>query len=138
MVVFRHSGGLAAFALLQWVSTAMAEPVRCPASITVSQSVEAPPSGWTPSLVDRPRVLSSVEFFDGDPVHEASLVPDVQRKVKGKEEATWSFQPGGNPIWIGCRYVDAAVVLGKPLPTGTKECKITYGPGMIVETIECK
>jgi hypothetical protein len=118
---------------------AAATPVQCPNTLSVAQSVgAAAPPGWTPSLVDRPRSLAGIAFFDGDPANEASLVPSKERKVKGKDEAVWDFVPGKDEIWVGCRYVDTAIVLGQKLPPTTKQCTVIYGPGMVVDSVDCK
>ena len=130
--------GLAMLALVL-ARGAAAEPLQCPPALNVAESAAgAVPQGWTPSLVDHPHSLAGIAFFSGDPTQEASLVPDKESKVKGKDQAMWRFTPGQDEIWLGCRYSDTAIVLGRKLPAATKECTIVYGAGMMVESISCK
>jgi hypothetical protein len=64
---------LLGFALAASAPDAFADPIQCPESATVSQSVaDAPPAGWAPSVVDRPLVFSYVSIYYGDPVHEGA------------------------------------------------------------------
>jgi hypothetical protein len=115
-------------ALLAMVPAAAAEKIACPAEIKATPSQLATPvAGWTARVDGVPTQLSGVTFYDGAPEDGASLVPDAEKQTKAKSTATWKFDaPGAKGFWIGCRYANTSLTLERQLPSGVKECVVTY------------
>jgi hypothetical protein len=112
---------------------ARAVDTYCPESIAVKESVEKVPEGWKAAQGDAPVQLSGVTFFSGPPEEKASLVYDSWIKRHGLAYGVWHFQPkSGPPIWMSCSYANTSVVLTKPMPAETSECRVTYDPNVLV------
>lgn len=117
--------------------SALAEPVACPPSITVSETLTgAAPEPWTARYDNTSRNLAGVGFFDGNPDAQRSLAPTTDSTGRNPV-ATWKFGSSPVPVWLSCRYQDSAVTLARPLPA-YRECRVTHGPGGIVRLIECR
>lgn len=118
-------------------SSALAEPVACPPSITVSETLSgAAPEPWTARYENTSRKLAGVGFFDGHPDEQRSLAPSTDSTGRSPV-ATWKFGSNPTPVWLSCRYQDSAVTLTRPLPA-YRECRVTHGPCGIVRLIECR
>jgi len=50
----------------------------------------------------------------------------------------WNFDGDGSDLWIGCHYNHSTVMLYQRLAPNTKSCRVTYAPGGVVTTIDCK
>jgi hypothetical protein len=117
--------------------SALAEPVACPPSITVSETLTgAPPEPWTARYDNTRRNLAGVDFYDGHPDEQRSLAPSTDSGGRNPV-ATWKFSNNPLPVWLSCRYQDSAVTLARPLPA-YRECRVSQGPGGIVRTIDCR
>jgi hypothetical protein len=125
---------------------AAAEKIACPAEIKVTPSQLAmPAAGWTARIDAVPTQLSGVTFYDGAPEDGASLVPDAEKQGKAKSTATWKFDgPDAKGVWIGCRYANTSLTLERQLPSGVKECVVTYDGSAtidgapVVQDVACK
>lgn len=135
------------------LTSAFAEaPEECPQTLTLHETLEGPtPAGWVARTDASPHVLVGVSFFDGDPAQEMSLAPSQDRSLpssskgpgkgasKGRNrEALWRFGSCTEPVWLVCRYLDTSTILAKPLGSPYKECRVTYGPGGVVQAVGCK
>lgn len=113
---------------------AKAQEGYCPATISVKQTIEKTPDGWTAGEDKTPHNLSGITFFDGPPEQEASLVYDNMTKRGGLEYGVWHFTPNSSPgSWLSCRYSSTSVTLSKRLPAATSECTVTYNPKETVD-----
>ncbi|HTD21950.1 MAG TPA: STY0301 family protein [Terriglobales bacterium] len=129
---------LAAFILasLIFVSPRLvsAQEGYCPASISVKQTIEKTPEGWTAGQDKTPHNLSGITFYDGPPEQEASLAYDSWTKRNGLAYGVWHFTANSSPgTWLSCHYSSTSVVLSKGLPASTSECTVTYNPKVSVD-----
>ncbi|HZR27446.1 MAG TPA: STY0301 family protein [Terriglobales bacterium] len=114
-------------------TTAQGQESYCPKSITVKETVEKVPEGWTAGQDKTPKnLLAGITFYDGPPEQEASLVYDSWTKRNGLAYGVWHFDPNSS-IWISCRYSATSVVLSKQLPAKTSKCDVTYDPKVTVD-----
>ena len=114
--------------------SANAQDAYCPQSISVKQTAEKVPAGWTAGQEKTPNNLAGITFYDGPPEQEASLVYDKWTKRNGLAYGVWSFTPNSAPgIWLSCRYAATNVVLSKRLPASTSGCTVTYNPKVTVD-----
>ena len=119
--------------LLLATTFAAAQQTYCPESVSVTQSVEKTPDGWTATQDKLPTALATVTFFSGPPEQEASLVYDRWSNRNGLAFAVWHFPAKATPpIWISCRYSYTQVILSKQLPAGVSQCTVTYDPSVSV------
>ena len=120
---------------------AVAAEIACPSSILVKESLgQTPPNDWTPHAATFPRNLSGISFFDGPIENDVSIAPqrDYPVKKRGVRIAVWNFGKNPSPVWLLCRYADTGVGLAKELASTNQECRVAYGPGGIVHSIECR
>lgn len=102
-----------------------AELAACPAKIDVqTQQLARPVAGWTAARAAGARHdLWFITLYDGEPKEMASLVPDVNTRLK----QSWVV-PAGRPYWLECHYTRTTIVLAKPVPAGVKSCEVTFVP----------
>jgi hypothetical protein len=106
---------------------AFSQETLCPETISVKQTIEKVPQGWTAGQAEDGSTLAGITFFSGPPEERASLVYDKWTKRNGLAYGVWHFQPDpAHRIWVSCRYSGTRVVLAKPLPADTTECTVTY------------
>ena len=111
----------------------LAEETYCPESISVTQTIEKVPEGWTAGQDEVRSTLAGITFFSGPPNEGAALVFDKWKKHNGMAYGVWHFQrKSPYRIWLSCRYSFARVVLSKQLPADTTECIVTYDPKELV------
>src|SRR5215471_2213999 len=120
--------------VVAWSRPANAQEGYCPASITVKQTIEKVPEGWTAGEDKTPHILAGITFYDGPPEQEASLVYDSWSKRNGLAYGVWHFTPNSpTGTWLSCRYSSTSVILSKRLPAATSECTVTYNPKETVD-----
>lgn len=131
--------------LLAFLPAKAADPLSCPATVQVRQQLAAPVPGWSAGIDKLPNALAGITFFDGSPSGNASLAPDKQSRVSGKEVAVWTFDPANSrPAFLACRYANTSVTLQRELPKAVRSCTVTYNPRETVsglpaiEKIDCK
>jgi hypothetical protein len=99
----------------------------CPPTISVNQSIAAPLPTWEalansrlpmPSLID-------IEVYAGHPSKSGALVPDQTSRTNQAEISLWNLPPDETPYWMACVYADTRVLLIRPLPKQTRQCKLT-------------
>jgi hypothetical protein len=62
-------------------------------------------------------------FSDGPPTEMAWLAPSGG----GKSAQRWDFTPEkGAATWLSCGYLATNVIVSRPLPAGTRWCRVTY------------
>lgn len=66
---------------------------QCPSEVEVAQQLTVSLPDWTVLRDPVPHRLNRLAFFDGPPEEQASLTPDVSRKVKDRTVSTWRFGP---------------------------------------------
>src|SRR5262245_5781647 len=100
-----------------WLSAMMsaADPVQCPATVSVRQVATDIPAGWTAGTSAVPVELAGITFFEGNPQDEASLVYDRLTPTSTGTRAVWTFAQNSH-IWLSCSYAATRVVLSKLLP----------------------
>jgi hypothetical protein len=153
MIVIRRLAACAASWLAPFVLTGAvgaAEPaswrrLEVPATVSVREDVATVPAGWRAMSDDRPHVLACATFFDGPPEKQGSLVFEHESKRKDRIVRTWHFYPDGkSSAWLQLCYSATTVVLARPLPLGTMECRVEFDKAMTVDgyeqikSIECK
>ena len=112
---------------------ACAQDAYCPKSISVTQTADKVPDGWTAGQDKSPIQLSALTFYDGPPDQEASLAYDSWTKRSGLAYAVWHFTPNsGSGTWLSCHFAGTNVVLSKKLPASTSECTVTYDPKVTI------
>jgi len=116
-------------------TTALGQENYCPKSISVKETIEKVPDGWTAGQDKAPKnLLAGITFYDGPPEQEASLVYDSWTKRNGLAYGVWHFTPNASPgVWLSCRYSATSVVLNKKLPAGISECTVTYDPKVTID-----
>lgn len=127
---------LTAVALILASSQVLSATIACPASIKTTQSLQQPIHGWDGFLDDLNAVhtFNRISFYADHPKEHASLSPDSERSKN--HTLTWTF--GKETIWLACEYSNTLMQLTKPLPTGTKQCRVTYNANYSqVIKIEC-
>lgn len=124
-----RSGTIAlwAMAVLVGVSPALeAADIRCPATITVTQSAVDPPDGWI--AVEDPSAArwTSVAFSDGKPDEQVFPAPTETPKQETTLSNVWRFtETTDRGIWLSCRYSGTRVTLSRRLEN-VKQCRVTY------------
>jgi hypothetical protein len=104
----------------------------CPQSISVKQTIDKVPGGWTAAQGKQPNNLSGITFYDGPPEQEASLAYDQWIRTGSIAIAKWQFEPSSS-IWIACHYSATSIVLQKQLPPKTSKCTVIYDTKVTVD-----
>lgn len=141
MVSLPFPAAIAALALsFLAVGPACAAQEACPASISVTESLDQPPSEtWSAQYEHAPRYLAGVTFFDGDPQENRSIAPTRDTPTAGNRRlAVWHFGSSDVPVWLGCRYLNTGVMLTRRLPASYRECRVSYAAGGVIKGIDCK
>jgi hypothetical protein len=113
--------------------SAVAQESYCPKSISVTQTIEKVPEGWSAGQDEFASTLAGIAFYSGPPKEKALLKYDRWTKRNGLAYGVWHFQPKSSyRIWLSCRYSFTRVVLAKQLPADTTECTVTYDPKVLV------
>jgi hypothetical protein len=109
--------------------------IDCPATITLTDPQLAKPiAGWDIFFDTAPHRLSRVTFFDGPIAESASLVPDQEPRVGKTITAKWILQPKPErPYWLACYYSGTSLALSRSLPSGPKECAVTYDTSVEID-----
>ena len=118
----------------------------CPATIDVKpHQIGKAPAGWSVGYDHdtfangQNHVLWFVTLYDGEPKERASLVPDVNERLR----AEWKFNPE-QTVWLECHYTRTTLVLSRALPKGVKSCVVTFEPNVSIDghnsikAINCK
>lgn len=112
---------------------ASAQETYCPKVISVDQTIEKAPEGWTAGQDESVSSLAGIAFYSGPPEEKALLKYDRWTKRNGLEYGIWHFQPkSSHRIWLSCRYSYTRVVLVRQLSAETSECMVTYDPKVSV------
>ncbi len=128
---------LAAFSIQ--VTASRAATTSCPPEININEGLAgAPPNGWSVLNQDIPHAPEFVEFFETDPHNQGSLMPAKTELSGNVGYAVWNFDGDSSDLWIGCHYNHSTVMLYQRLAPNTKSCRVTYAPGGVVTTIDCK
>ncbi|WP_337998185.1 STY0301 family protein [Oleispirillum naphthae] len=120
--------------------SAKAEDYACPPSV-MAQSPKVTgslPEGWNAFTPLTTFFFDNVLIFLGEPTHNASLAPDREFAMNSEEIAVWTFSPGERHVWIGCRYSETDLIVGRELPLSVKECRVHYGPKNHVHRVSCE
>lgn len=121
-----------------------ADSINCPRQVVVeSLVVRDVPSGWQSTVGSPSMSLASVGLFDGPPNQNASLRPSATTKQsEDTSRVQWHFEgefPRGK--WLACAYGGQVVLLARELPSGTRQCTVTYTgkrkDASRVSSIEC-
>jgi hypothetical protein len=118
-------------------TTPLEDPLRCPDSLTVDQTLagDVPQAwqglGWT---ADQVRAIgtaqtlrsshpqSSVSLFDGNPTPASAVAPDEPGLP---ETLRWTLGPptSADGYWMVCHYSDTTLTVARRLPTGVTACE---------------
>jgi len=121
------------------VNPSQAATTFCPAAININEGVAGtPPNGWSVLNQDMLHAPEFVEFFETDPHNQGSLTPEKTELSGNVGYAIWNFEGDGSDLWIGCHYNHSTVMLYRRLAPNIKSCRVTYAPGGVVTTINCK
>ena len=127
--------------LILGITPALAD-VSCPMSISVTQNLAAPATGWTEGRENLPTELAGVTVFDGPPEELASLVPDGDSE-DGNTTEFWTLDANPRGYWITCHYSSTTVTLTQRLPeTATRrdvvrEKETSFIGGQVVRSMTC-
>jgi hypothetical protein len=103
-----------------------AQTSYCPQSVTVKQTIDKLPDGWSTLQDDSPNALATLTFFSGPPDQKQSLVYDKWVRESGLARAEWHFTKS-TTIWLTCGYASTNIALARQLPSVT-QCTVTYDP----------
>lgn len=117
----------------------------CPATIDVEQKLINVPDGWSGSAEggnNAKNKLENIQFSENDPINQAVLVPDSEKKSGGHIAATWIFRPlSEHGYWIFCEYSRTNLVITKRIPDDIQSCTVAYDTspsGLRVRGVKCK
>ena len=113
------------------VSCWAAEP-NCPATLSVEETLQQTPEGWTQGRADTPRRLSGITIFEGDPKEQASLIGEQRKMPNHRMISTWRFEPGAQ-YWISCTYSGTRITLARPIPANYRSLVITYDMNVTID-----
>jgi len=129
--------------LILGITPALAD-VSCPISISVTQNLAAPATGWTEGMEDLPTELSGVTVFDGPPEELASLVPDGDSEDDKTTTEFWTLAANPRGYWITCHYSSTTVILTQRLPETATRCDVVreketsfIGGQKVVRSVTC-
>lgn len=97
--------------------------LECPSHVVVQQEAREVPKGWQAFEPSRKHPLISVEFSEGEPIHQVTLLPTEEQ---GDSVAIWTFTPSAEGYWISCGYNSTSMVLSRKLPDRTTSCLVEY------------
>ena len=109
---------------------ALANEVRCPASLTVQAQPEAP-GGWSPYPAKDQHAFAGVALVDGDRATQmaaapAALEPDRSMRRGRSEIRQWDFPAARRDnVFLICRYNGTQATLAIDLPRTVRRCQIT-------------
>ncbi len=127
--------------LISIAGPALAAPIQCPPTLTVTETATAVPQGMQAFDAEPKHAWTNAQFSDGPPKDQAWLAPDSS-KPSGKTFTNfWSF--GGSPegTWLSCSYIGTSVLLSFRLPDATKSCTVQYDSGVTppaATAIDCR
>lgn len=126
-------------------SNIFAEPLVCPKTIEVKESVMNTPKGWTAVSDGIPHPLKGVEFFEGNPEKLGGLSPEQENPQNGLLYSIWDFDPKtAKNLWVSCTYGRTAMTLARPVNKVYKRCTVKSNMMVMVDgqpelmSIECK
>jgi len=115
-----------------------------PQAVTVTQTLAAPPSGWTAGLDKLPTEVAGVSVFDGPPEELADLVPDDGKNAADTRSDIWNLPQSDHGDWLVCRYANTTVILSRRLPATVTRCEAVYekqqtfaGGAPVVRSVKC-
>src|ERR1700674_4339809 len=98
-------------------STGAPQPVSCPTTVTVNESI-APPRLWQNGPVSVERTFERISVYNGkNGGEEFELAPDTQQRARSSVLQTWNLKAYRTMnIFLRCRYQNTAAVLWMNLP----------------------
>lgn len=119
----------AALVLVQYeISWAAATSPTCPQTISISETTSQPFPGWEAvanSRLPAPSLIN-IEIYANHPSKAGALVPDQTSHADQAELSFWNFPPDDEtPYWMACVYTDTRLLLVRPIPKQTRQCKLT-------------
>ncbi|WP_454018203.1 STY0301 family protein [Azospirillum sp. Marseille-Q6669] len=110
---------------------ALANEVRCPASLAVQAQPEAP-GGWSPYPAKDQHAFVGVALVEGERPTQmaapapAALEPDRSLRRGRSEVRQWDFPAARrNNVFLICRYAGTQATLAIDLPRTVRRCQIT-------------
>ena len=110
---------------------ALANEVRCPASLTVQAQPEAP-GGWSPYPAKDQHAFAGVALVEGDRTAQmtspapTALEPDRSLRRGRSEIRQWDFPAARRDnVFLICRYAGTQATLAIDLPRTVRRCQIT-------------
>jgi hypothetical protein len=109
--------------------------IAIPQEIQTNQQIIMSPQGWqsfdefdtTHPLTNRQQ-FNGISVYDGHPKEMASLVPDVDKKLKAQKRwvSIWKLSPVSKAgSWIKCSYRGTRLSLCMPLAKAATEIRVT-------------
>ncbi|QCN96315.1 hypothetical protein D3093_01390 [Azospirillum argentinense] len=110
---------------------ALANEVRCPASLTVQAQPEAP-GGWSPYPAKDQHAFAGVTLVEGDRAAQmaapapTALEPDRNLRRGRSDIRQWDFPAARRDnVFLICRYAGTQATLAIDLPRTVRRCQIT-------------
>jgi hypothetical protein len=111
--------------------SAIAATPNCPATLSVIQTPEKIPDGFTvyadasapakmPPHAETLK-LESIMFSEGPPEEQGWLAPDTTEELVSR----WDFAAAKiDTAYFSCTYESTSLIVSRPLPAGTKSCTV--------------
>ena len=98
----------------------------CPVSLTVAESVAAPPN-YEGAATRMSHAFAGVSLFDGTPVELALLAPDTEKAKGARLTARWTFSSTRErTLYLICHYADTSATLARSAPPELTTCAISH------------
>lgn len=108
-------------------SVSVAEPIRCPDSISETPTVLSNEKSWIAVVKTGDRPLERVGVYLGSLTEYGAQVPDNTETSKKSETVTWNLNRfPEDSFWIACSYAETSAMLFQPLAASIKQCVATY------------
>ncbi len=98
----------------------------CPVTLTVAESVTAPPN-YEGVASKMSHAFAGVSLFDGPPAERALLAPDAEKAKGARLTARWTFpSTRTRTLSLVCHYADTSATLSRPVPFEIETCSISH------------
>jgi hypothetical protein len=109
---------------------AMAAPVQCPPTLSVTQTAGTLPAGMQALDAEPKHNWTGVQFSDGHPKDQGWLAPDSSKPSGKTFTNVWTFGASAAGNWIACGYTGTSMVVFWRLPDAVKTCSVKFDSGV--------
>lgn len=134
----RLGSGLGVYLLL--ASNALADDAKiadpiCPSGVSTRQEAASLPAGFTSRVSSDPQPLKSIDFYDGTPGAQGTIVARSEEPSSAGAAMVISWRLAarkGRDNYAVCNYDGTSVSLVRELDPALHRCTITYNPAIQV------